>query len=248
MKHGVMLTTPPSDTSPVTKARIVAALFLATIVAGIIAQAVISDRLVVFNDASATATNILANTMLYRLAFTIYMIEMACQMAMAVLFYEILEPVNRSVARIALVLGLTGTGIKTLARLFYYAPLILLSGAQYLSPFDASEVQALSLAFLRINGQGAGIALIFIGFQTALDGWLVFKSTFLPKFLGVLSMIAGLGWITFIWPPLGHQLFMFVALIALLGSVAMIGWLFVRGVDEQRWREQATLAAASIWR
>jgi hypothetical protein len=173
---------------------------------------------------------------------------MACQIASVVVFYALLKPVNRSVARTAMVLGLTGCGIKTVARLFYYTPLIFLGGASYLSVFDGNQLQALSLAFLRVNDQGAGIALIFFGFETVLEGWLIIRSTFLPKVLGVLGVIGGLGWLTFLWPPLGNQLFLFVALYALIASIITIAWLFIRGVDEERWRGQAAFAAASIWR
>jgi len=76
----------------------------------------------------------------------------------------------------------------------------------------------------------------------------VFKSRFLPRFLGVLSMVSGLGWLTFLWPPLGSQAFVGVALFAIAGVVATSGWLFIRGVDDAKWREHAALAATSIWR
>ena len=76
-----------------------------------------------------TAANIVANKSLYRLGFTIFMLEMVAQVGVSALFYDLLKPVNRSLARISAIIGLTGCGIKTLARLFYYAPLILLGGA-----------------------------------------------------------------------------------------------------------------------
>jgi len=236
------------ETSPVTQARVVAGLFLATIVTGVIAQGFISERMIVSGDATKTAANILANTTLFRAGFTLYMIEMTCQVASVVTFYALLKPVNRSVARTAMVLVLTGCGIKIVARLFYYAPLFFLGGASYLSVFDGHQLQALSLAFLHVNDQGAAIALIFFGFETVLEGWLIIRSTFLPKFLGVVGVIGGLGWLTFLWPPLGNQLFLVVALYALIASIITIGWLFIRGVDEERWRGQAALAAASMWK
>jgi hypothetical protein len=223
-------------------------LYLFVVVCGIIAQAFISDRLVAASDADATAANIVANRSLYRFAFTIFMLEMVAQVVVSVMFYDLLKPVNRSLARITMVIGVVGAGIKTLARLFYYTPLLLLSGAPYLSAVDPALLATLSLAFLRINSQGAAIGLIFFGFETVLRGWLVFRSEFLPRFLGVLSMIAGVGWLTWLWPPLGSQAFMFVALFALFGVVATSGWLLIRGVDETKWRERAALAATSIWR
>jgi hypothetical protein len=237
-----------TETSPSTRGRILAALFLFVIVAGITAQVFISDRLVVGNDAAKTAANILANKSLYRLGFTIFMLEMVAQVVVSLLFYDLLKPVNRSLARVSVVLALTGCGIKTMARLFYYTPLILLGGAPYLSAIEPAQLEALALAFLRINDQGAAIALIFFGFESVLQGWLLFNSGFLPRFLGVISMIGGLGWLTFLWPPLGYQAFPAVALFALIGVIATTGWLFIRGVDDMKWRQRAALASDSIWR
>jgi uncharacterized protein DUF4386 len=237
-----------AEVSPSTRGRILAALYLVVILGGVVAQLFITESLVIPNDAATTAANIVANKSLYRLAFTIFMLEMAAQVAVSVLFYDLLKPVNRSVARLSAIFGLTASGIKTMARVFFYAPLIVLSGAPYLSVMEPAQLEALALVFLKINSRGAAIALIFFGFETLLRGWLVFKSEFLPRFLGVLSMIGGLGWLTFLWPPLGSQVFMGVALFAIVGVIATAGWLFIRGVDDVKWRARAELAATSIWR
>jgi len=69
-----------------------------------------------------------------------------------------------------------------------------------------------------------------------LNGWLIVKSTFLPRWLGVITLIGGLGWMTFAYPPLGSRLFLPLALYGLAGSLVMIGWLLVKGVDEERWK------------
>jgi hypothetical protein len=237
-----------AETSPTTRGRILAALYVFVIVAGITAQAFISDRLVVGDDAAQTAANILANKSLYRLGYTIFMLEMVAQVAVSALFYDLMKPVNRSVARVSAIIGLTGSGIKTMARLFYYAPLILLGGASYLSAIEPAQLEALALAFIKINNQGAAIGIIFFGFEGLLRGWLLFKSGFLPRFLGVVSMVSGLGWLTFLWPPLGSAAFIGVALFAIAGVIAFAGWVFIRGVDDVKWRERAALAATSIWR
>jgi hypothetical protein len=195
-----------------------------------------------------TAANIRANASLYRLGFTIFMVEMAAQVAVTVMFYDLLKPAGRSVARLSTVMGLVASGMKTFARTFYYAPLILLGGASYLSAFGPAQLAALSLVSIRINNQGAAIALVFFGFETVLRGWLIYRSAFLPRFLGVLSIIGGLGWLTWLWPPLGSRTFVFIALFAIAGVILTTGWLLVRGVDDAKWRERAALAAASIWR
>ena len=245
------MTNPMAETSPSKRGRILAALYLFVLIAGITAQGFIGDRLVVLDDAAKTAANILANRTLYRLGFTIFMLEMIAQVGVSLLYYDLLKPVNRSVARASAILGLTGCAIKTLARLFYYAPLILLGGASYLSAIQPAQLEALSLAFIKLNNQGANIGLIFFGFEFVLRGWLVLKSGFLPRFLGVLWMVSGLGWLAYLWPPLGSQAFIGVALFALFaiaGVIATSGWLLIRGVDDVKWRARAALAATSIWR
>jgi hypothetical protein len=242
------MTYPLAETSPSTRGRILAALYLFVIIAGVTAQSFISDRLIVGGDAARTAANILANKSVYRLGFTIFMLEMVAQLAVTAMFYDLLKPVNRSAARVSAIIGFTAAGIKTFARVFYYAPLFLLGGASYLSAFQPAQLEALSLAFLKINSQGAAVALVFFGFETLIQGWLLFKSEFLPRFLGVLSMISGLGWLTFLWPPLGSQSFIGVALFAIVGVIATTGWLFIRGVDDAKWRARAALSETSIWR
>jgi hypothetical protein len=237
-----------ADMSPRTKGRFLGAIYLLYVIAGVYAQAFISDHLVVFSDAAKTASNILANQSLYRLGFTVYLVEMAGQIAVAVLFYQLLKPVSRTGAMLSAVFELTGCGIKIFSRLFYLAPLLVLgSGASYLTAFNKEQLDSISLLLLRINDNGAAIALAFFGFSTVIQGWLIFRSGFLPRWLGDIGIVAGFGWLTFLSPPLGMRLFMYLALIGLIGVVAIIGWLLTVGVDEQRWRERAAQAASSIW-
>jgi hypothetical protein len=223
-------------------ARITGLLYLLTIVAGIFAQGFVSGRLVIDGDAAATATNILAHRDLFQLGFAVYLIEMACQIAMTALFYELLKPAGRSVSLLAAFLGLSGCVIKTFSRVFFIAPLFVLGGAHYMSVFSAEQLQALALLFLKVNDQGAAIALVFFGFYALLTGYLVIRSTFLPRFLGVLGILGGVGWLSFLYPPLGYRLFPIIAVLGLLGSAAKILWLLVFGVNEQRWKEQASAA------
>jgi hypothetical protein len=232
------------ETSPRLKARITGALYLLTIVTGIYAQGFVSGRLVVDGDAAATATNILAHRDLFQLGFAVFLVELACQIAMTALFYGLLKPVSRSLSLVAAFLGLSGCIIKTVSRLFFIAPLFVLGGAPYLSVFNAEQLRALALLLLDVNDQGAGIALVFFGFYALLSGYLILRSTFLPRILGVLGMLGGLGWLSFLYPPLGHRLFLFIAPVGLLGAVALSLWLLVAGVNEQRWKEQAREAGA----
>ena len=228
-----------TKTSPRFLARMAGVLFLLTILAGIFAQAFVSERLIVFNDAALTANNILSHKGLLQAGYAVYLFEMACQIAMAAFFYLLLRPVSNSIALAATFLELSGCIIKTFARVFFIMPLFVLGGAPSLSMFSTEEQQGLALLLLKVNDQGAVLALAFFGFSTTLTGYLTFRSGFLPRWLGVLSFVSGLGWLTFLYPPLGQRAFPFVVIVALLGSVATIFWLLVFGVDEERWREQA---------
>src|SRR5438477_10733179 len=105
--------------SPRLKARITGVFYLLTMLTGIFAQGFVSNRLVVFGDASTTATNILTHKSLFQLGFTVYLIEMACQIAMTALFYDLLKPAGRSVSLLAAFLGLAGCVIKTFSRVLY---------------------------------------------------------------------------------------------------------------------------------
>ena len=231
-----------SGASPRLKARITGVFYLLTILTGIFAQGFVSGTLVVDGDGAATATNILTHRGLFQLGFAVYLIEMACQIAMTALFYDLLKPSGRSVSLLAAFLGFAGCVIKTFSRVFFIAPLFILGGAHYLSVFSAEQLQALALLFLKVNDHGAAIALVFFGFYALLTGYLIIRSTFLPRILGVLSLLGGLGWLSFLYPPLGYRLFPYIAAFDLLGAAALILWLLVMGVNEQRWKEQATVA------
>jgi hypothetical protein len=149
--------------------------------------------------------------------------------------FHLLKPVSPRVATLALAFGLVGCTIKTFSRVFYLAPLFILNQSAFGS-FTADQLPALSLMLLSVNDHGAGVALAFFGFESVLEGWLILRSTFLPRWLGVLTIIAGAGWLTFLSPTLGYAVFNVVALVALIGSIVTIGWLVVKGVDEERWR------------
>jgi hypothetical protein len=144
---------------------------------------------------------------------------------------------------LALFLEVTGCIVKTCARVFFIAPLFVLGRPAALVGLSAEQLQSVALILFRVNDQGAGVALAFFGFSTLLGGYLVFRSTFLPRWLGVLSFIAGLGWLTFLYRPLGDIAFPIAALFGLSGAAAMIFWLLVFGVNEERWTKQAASGA-----
>lgn len=231
------------QTNPRALARAAGLLLLLTILGGVFAQGFVSNRLISFSDAALTAKNILANRSLFQLSFSVYLIEMACQIAAIAILYRLLSPVNRSIALVSAVMNLAGSIIKTMSRVFYITPLFVLSGTPALDAFSADQLQSLSLLLLRINDRGAAMALGFLGVSGVLNAYLVYRSTFLPRALGILSMVASAGWLRFFFPQLRYPSFMIIAGLALLVSAVQIFWLCVYGVDAEKWKERELKSA-----
>jgi len=236
------------ERSPKCIARLAGVFFLLTMLLGITAQAFISESLIDWRDATATAANISMNESLFRLGFALYLLEMSCQIVMTVLFFDLFKPVSKRLSLLAAFFALTGISLKTMSRLFYLVPLLFQGENPDLSMFRPEQLQMLGLLLLKLNDQGPAIAMVFFGIGTLITGFLILRSTFLPRFIGVFGMVGGLGWLVFLYPPLGYQLFPLIALAALIGSVLQIVWFLAFGVNEVRWKERARVAAESIWR
>jgi signal transduction histidine kinase len=228
-----------AEASPRFKARIAGVFQLLEGLTATFGQVLVLGRLVVSGNAAATAANILGHERLFWLGFASSLIGVAFHIAWALLFYELFKIVNRSLSLLAAFVILVGCAIQALTILFYLAPLLVLGGGSSLSAFTAEQLQALALIFLKLNAHAFDIYLVFFGFWCVLIGYLIFRSTFLPRILGVLLAIAGLGWVTFLSPPLGIYLFPYIAGTSALGEIPLELWLIVIGVNEQRWKEQA---------
>ncbi|HEV8383988.1 MAG TPA: DUF4386 domain-containing protein [Candidatus Acidoferrales bacterium] len=231
-----------AESSPRRKARIAGGLWLMVIVAGMSAF-VIRSPLIVRGDAAATASNILASESLFRLAFAADLIAGVCYLGVTVLLYVLLKPVSRSVSLLAAFFGLAGVAIGSATSLTQLASLVLLGGGQYASAFTTSQLQAMAQASLRLYAQGFNMAMVFFGFQCLLIGCLIARSTFLPRILGVLLAIGGSSYIissfaTFLSPAIGARLTPLIVPAALVGEGSLTLWLLVKGVNEQRWKEQ----------
>ena len=209
-------------------------------------QVIVLGRLVVDGNAAATAANILGHERLFWLGFTSSLVGVGFHIAWAFLFYELLKPVNRRLSLLAAFVALVDCAIQAITSLFHLAPLLILQGGTSLSAFTAEQLQALALLFLKLSAYAFQIDHVFFGFWCVLTGYLIFKSTFLPRVLGVLFAISGLGWVTYLSPPLANYLFMpYIAAASALGEIPLELWLIVMGVNVQRWKEQASAARSN---
>jgi hypothetical protein len=232
------MTAPIAEVSPRPKARIVGVVYLLYFITTISAV-LLTKGLVVADDAAATANNILAHEPLFRLGFAAGLIANAWYIALTALFYDLFKPVNRSLSLIAAFFSLVGCTIQTFGSLFQIAPLVVLGGSsQYLRVFKAEQLQALALMFLKLHAQAINIALVFFAFYCLLIGYLILRSTFLPRILGALMVLAGMGWLTFLSPLLANYLSPYTQVFGFLAEVALMLWLLVKGVDASEARRR----------
>jgi hypothetical protein len=104
------------------------------------------------------------------------------------------------------------------------------------------QLRALALMFLELNTQAGNICVVFFGVYCLLIGYLIFRSAFLPRILGVLMALAGLGWLTFLSPPLANYLSPYILILGFLAELSLMLWLLVMGVNVQQWKEQVSEA------
>lgn len=185
----------PTPTSQRKVARAAGILYLIIIVAGMFAQFFVRSTLIVPGDAQATAANILASEGLFRAGIAADLVMIMADVAIGLLFYVLLKQVNHALALLAAFFRLAQAatlGINLLNLLFV---LELLGGAEYLAVFEAGQLQALALPFLNTHGTGYSIALVFFGFSILILGYLLYKSESFPGILGILLVLASLGYV-----------------------------------------------------
>lgn len=229
------------DLSPRSLARIAGVCQLLEAITATFGQVIILGKVVVSGNAAATAANIVAHERLYWCGFAASMLAVMLHVPWAFLMYELLKVVNRRVSILAMFVMLMAGAMLAVTGLLYIAPLVILQGGGSLSAFTVAQVQALAAAFLRLNAYAFDMHTMFFGVWCVLTGYLILNSRFLPKVLGGLLIVTGFGWMLYLSPPLAVPLFPFIAAASAIGEVPLELWLIVVGLNEARWREQASV-------
>lgn len=227
--------------SPRLQARIAGILYLIIIVAGAVGYSIHSS-LVVWNDAAATASNILTSEQLWRLSFAAMFVMLASDVAVAAIFYYLLRPVNRTLSLIACAFRLLLVAIVGVAMLGRFVPLLFLKDSAS-SVFETAQLQELGLLSIRMFERGFDVALVFFGFHCLAIGWLIYRSSFFPRFLGVLLVIAGLCYlintfVTLVFPVVALPFD--ILIVSYAAEIVLCLWLIAKGVNAETWEEQAS--------
>ncbi len=195
------------------------------------------SKIIVFGDAAATAQNMLASAWQFRIGIVSDLLAAVLFLLAAWALYRLLKPVNKNLALLFLLLNLGGVVIQSFSDLFMVASQLLLNGADYLKVFQVDQQQALAMLFLYIYKNGFMIAQIFYGAWLFPLGYLVYKSGFLPKILGIVLMVHCVTWLMttflfFLFP--GFNLITYLSYP--LGFIAEFGltlWLLIMGAKQE---------------
>lgn len=216
-------------------ARAAGFLYVVTIISGGFAEAYVREGLTVYGNAAATAHNILASEQLYRFGFVADLLTLIAGTVVGFIFYVLFKPVNRNLSLLALIFSVTAGAVMAANLIHQFAALLLLHNASYLKSFTVEQLQALSLFFLNLQSEGYNISLLLFAFYFPLIGYLVYKSGFLPRVLGVLYALAGVGYLVnslawFLAPHYAAYLFPYILFPAFIGECSMSLWLIFKGI------------------
>lgn len=195
------------------------------------------EGLIVPDDAAKTVNNIMTNEMLFRLGIAGFIVVLLCDVLVAWALYVFLKPVNQSLSVLAAIFRLVYTAIFAVALLNLSNALQLLNGAAYLNPFTTEQLQAQVMMSLESFQYGWQIGLVFFGFHLLVLGYVVMKSSYVPKVLGVLLLVAGFaysldGFAHFLLSNYANYKNLFLLLVApsaILGELSLCFWLLFRG-------------------
>ena len=247
----VVMTERMTDASPRRLARIAGGLYLINIVAGAFAIGYVPAAIVVPGNAAATAHNILAHELLYRLGLAAHIFILPLNIPLAVIFFELFQVVNRRLSWLVVFFTLVGTAVEAAQVLNGFTPLILLEGMRSLSALTAEQLQAQVSVPLQLQVIGYSLGQVFYTGYLLAAGYLIVRSTFLPRAVGVLLAIGGICYLIysfadFLSPDFAAHLVPYIQVPSGLGELALCLWLLVVGVNLQRWKERASAAAALL--
>jgi hypothetical protein len=204
---------------------------LLSVVFGALGEAYIPGQIIVRGDATATAANIVAHPVLFRMGFATYLVEGICDITLSVIFYILLRPVNRNLALISAFFGIASMITFASAESSYYAASLVVSDAGGMSAFSVEQRNALALLALRVSSTIAGLFLALYGIASMIRGHLIMRSGYFPKVFGVLFIIGGAGFFlrtaTFLLAPAYSRSFLLFPM-AIAGIPFML-WLLIRG-------------------
>jgi hypothetical protein len=227
-------------------ARITGAFWLAVILIGGVGEFTLA-QIFTAQDPARTANAMLGAEGLMRVSIAANLLVNACYAVVTVLLYDLLRPVNRTLARLAMVFGIFGLGLGFFAVVLQIAPLVLLDGT-WLASFTKAQVQSLAYAPLALRMRIFPLGMSLFGVQMATCGYLIARSGFLPQWLGIVLGTGGTVYVVnslaiILVPSLTSILFPVMAATAFLGEGTLTFWLLIKSIDSNQWGEAESRSA-----
>lgn len=219
-------------------ARIAGFLYLLIIVFGLIAQVFVRDSLVDYDDAGVTAQNIMSSERWFRFGFVSELLMLACDIGVATILYILFREYNRSLTLLSTFFRLASIIVLCVVALSHYVALYFLSDAQYLTTFSPGQLDTLALLSVKIHGAGYNVSLLFFGFHLTVLGYLIFRSRYFPRLLGILLLVGGLCYVInsttwFLYPELVQFIYPAILIPCSIGELLFALWLLIKGVRLQ---------------
>jgi Domain of unknown function (DUF4386) len=227
-------------------ARIGGALYLIIILLGALAEGFVANKLLVPGDAAATAHNILGSPQMWRLSVAGNLVVVLCAVPLLWIEYLLLRPVSKQLVLLALLFNLVSLAVEAISKLFLLVVMPTLQSADFLRGFEPPQLQILANLALRSHDIAFNIALIFFGFTCVVNGYLIFQSGYLPKFVGVLMQIAGWSYLiaclaALFAPAFADLITPAILVPPLIGESSFCLWLLVKGVNTEKWKERISM-------
>lgn len=221
-------------------ARIGGALYLIIIAIGALGEAVVRGSIVVPGNAAATVENLRSMESLWRLGIAGEVVLLNCATALAVILYILLRRVSEYLALAAVFFNLVCIAIEGVAAVSLVAALSPLTNAPYLSLLAPEQINAMAMLSIRSHTAGFAIALIFFGVECVLLGYLIYRSGYIPRAIGILMGIAGVCYVinsfaVLLSPRLSSRLFPAILMPSLIAELSLALWLLVKGVNAEKW-------------
>ena len=222
-------------------------MYLAIIVFGAFSEGFVMSKLLVSGDAAATARNILAAPGLWQCAVVLNVLLVLCAVPLQWIEYLLLRPVNHRLVLLALVLNLVSLSVESVSKVFMLLVLPTLENTQYVQALGTQQVALLAHLLLKAHGVAFNVALLFFGLTCLVNGYLIVKSGYLPKVLGVGMQAAGVGYLVrclaaLFAPALAEVLLPALLLLPFIGELSLCLWLLIKGVNMAKWPSRAAQA------
>lgn len=240
------MTDPKLLASPKRTANIAGLLYLVIALFGGFSMGYLPSLIFVPGDAATTAQNVLTNLPMFQFGLFADIIVLLSEVALTAILYILFKPVSQTLTMVAAMARLSMVMVMAINIIFKLLLLLVLSGSTYLAAFDTAQLQALAMLLVEAHQYGVYVWGLFFGLHMVILGYLIAKSTYFPKILGILMFVGGFGYAaeslkTFFLPD--FQLFSLLVagllVIVVLGELSFTLWLLIKGLDTDKWAAKA---------